>query len=229
MRRSDKKQVILEAHLRIEEDKLIKEGILKNGELEGLRQELREEFGDDPELINEALGTITTLLGILGIGLSIGKGVDALGFIYRKMVEFFSGKEKLNKTKAEKFGEKYHEAIIKGITWILKKSGFEPEVAEKASNIVFWSIIGVTFGFGGLPSSVGVPIMVLKKVSTMVKSYEMGILIVSGILWWKMGEKLKESDFPKLVHAVEHCVEDEHISVYKMKDLGECSMKNLEQ
>jgi hypothetical protein len=209
----------------LESQQLINRGLLSEGDYHELREYIKEEVGDsNPELLNEAVGTI---LAFIGIGLSVGKGSEALGIIYRKLGTFFSGK-KIGKTKAEKFGEKYHHAIIKGLTWVIHKTtGMEEDNAKLAANIIFWSLVVVTFSFGSLPSNIGIPLVVLKKFTTMIKSYEMGIVLIAAIIWMKIGSDLEEDKFDDLVHAVEGCVEDEGVKMHKIGEIQHCSMGHM--
>lgn len=229
MRRFDKKQNILEANLILEHRQLINSGVITEQQLNELKEFITEE-GDDPILINEVV-----TLGVLGIGLSIGKGIEALGIVFRKLYNFFAGKGKMKKTKAEKFGEKYHKKIIKFVAWLLKKAGLG-EYSEFAANVIFWLLIAITIGFGSIPSDWGLPMEILKKMSTLVKKYEIAVLVISAILWVKFSKDIKKAfgksglegeDFPKVVHSTEICIEDKG-----MKDimgLGKCALSNLTQ
>tara|TARA_R110001592_G_scaffold26307_2_gene98642 strand:+ start:29 stop:721 length:693 start_codon:yes stop_codon:yes gene_type:complete len=211
MRRHDKTVSMLKANILFEQRCLDDLNTITEDDFKEFYNEckLYENIDKDKKNINESLGMLA-----LGFILSAGKLMDLVGVIYKKINNFFS-KKKIDKTKLEKFGEKYNSYIVKGIKFIIKKSvggKISDETAEIWANILFTIIIISLFGVGSASMAAGNyagAALAVKSATQLVKLYELGVVFSAVVLYVTVAEIRAAGPVTKVPHAVEACVTED--------------------
>ena len=211
MRRHDKTVAMLKANMLFEQRCLDDLNPITEDDFKEFYNEckLYENIDKDKKNINESALMIT-----IGLILSLGKLADLVGVVYKKIHNFFS-KKKIDKTKLEKFGERYNSYIIKGIKFIIKKSvgsKISDETAESWANILFTIVVISLFGAGSasmIAGSYSGASLVIKSVTQLVKLYEISIVFQVVLLYMTVDEIRKAGPVGLLPHALESCVEDD--------------------
>jgi hypothetical protein len=244
--RSNKKQHILEANLRLE-SRYLSEKMTDMEELDYLIEEVKRDFLNSvTKEINEGLTMIA-----ISAALSGGKLLDLLSTGLKKLTDWAVKKGILSKdgktyNKSEKAqnwlktkGEAWSKKIMSFFNWVaggivdafIKNENFDTnrrdEIVSRLGTVLFYMTIG-GLGFQAL-SHFG-DIGAVKQILTMVKGYELAVAGFAIVMWMAHNE-IKKHSLRDTVHTLEQCVEGQSGKLVKDKKfrekMTECTLENL--
>jgi hypothetical protein len=244
--RSNKKQHILEANLRLE-NRYLSEKMTDMEELDYLIENIKKDLLNSiSNQINEGLTMVA-----ISTALSGGKLLDLLSSGLRRLTNWAIKKGLISKdgkayNKSEKAqawlknnGERWSKKILSFFKWVaggivdyyIQNENFDKnrrdEIVDRLGMVLFYMTIG-TLGFSAL-SNFG-DVGSVKQIMTTVKGYELAVAGFAIVMWFAHQE-VKKHSLRATVHTLEQCVEGQSGKLVKDKKFREnmvnCTLENI--